>query len=236
MSTGGTRVGRSGDVAARDDWFRSLRWSPEIQDEFDRRWRRARSDSSRAQYLLIQGMLWSESPDPSTSTAGRELLERVLDEFPYELGDTNRAIAALTHYWESQGEIERAIAVCREPVLLGLARRKPRDPNAVLFASIVVRHDVRRMFAEALERLDAHGRPIERHSIFPIHVFTTCAVESILRYWQGDTVNAIELRDEALRAAARVSSDSWKLPGVGLVDLDDRRNAELYELLGQVSG
>src|SRR5712691_391541 len=63
------------------DWFRSPEWGARESQEFERRLARARSHN-RPQYLRIKAIALGQSNVPAIRAVGRELLGRVIEEFP----------------------------------------------------------------------------------------------------------------------------------------------------------
>jgi hypothetical protein len=64
-----------------DDWYRGTDWSAQTQERFEAKLARARQ-TSRAQYLRIKGVGLTAAADAATRSAGRDLLRRVVTEYP----------------------------------------------------------------------------------------------------------------------------------------------------------
>lgn len=66
---------------SRDDWYRTSRWEPDDQADFETRLRRARI-ASRPQYLRIKGLALE---DAGNDEAAEQLWLRTLEEYPEDM-------------------------------------------------------------------------------------------------------------------------------------------------------
>jgi hypothetical protein len=81
-------------VARDDEWFRSDAWDDRAQRLFEERL--AGTRAARAQFLRLKALALVETGDPVRVAAGRELLDRLLNDHPenvLEVAGAHRILA-----------------------------------------------------------------------------------------------------------------------------------------------
>ena len=87
----------------------------ETRATFEVKLKRARQ-SSRAQYLRIKGLDVTGSTDGATREAGRQLLRRVLDDYPDDAVQVTMASADLGKSLADDGDLGEAAVCFRRPL------------------------------------------------------------------------------------------------------------------------
>lgn len=191
-----------------DEWFRSPRWDPEEQAEFERRLGRARR-TSRAQYLRIKGLALNAA---GHTAAARSLWLRVLEDPDASI----QRWSTLEHLGDLDFDVDPDAAEARYRQLLA------EDPtlNAtsqmteVRLAELLTGRGTPAALAEAwalLERWRA-----ERHSPFPANHF---AWEVACARWGEAAGRSDIVRDSARRAIelSTAGSPFPRHPAAGVV-------------------
>lgn len=212
------------------DWYRSQDWNEEIAVAFESRYRRARSPSSKAQYLRIQGCMLIGTGEPRRVRAGIALTERMLCEFPdarteiamcwcqigdglIALGEQRRALDAYQRAWEFEINYPNALTSARYYLAVWIARL-----------------DLQERAAEAARIAD---EKCSAEQMFPIVAAQKSFVRAKLAHWRGDNAGALVHARKGLAAARLAKSPLRYHPGVGLVDPNDQLIGELEELARQ---
>jgi hypothetical protein len=213
---------------ARDDWFRGDAWDAETRATFEVKLKRARQ-SSRAQYLRIKGVELTGSIDGATREAGRQLLRRVLDDYPDDAVQVTMAAADLGKSLADDGYLDEA-AVCFRRSLAGL-------PNVhwgadLGLAETILLGNWSEQYAEAREILDASAA---RTDPFPATRFRWGLASARLAERQGDAVEAMRSARTALAAVDEHESPFPRHRDLGLAHADEQTIRELNRLAtGQV--
>lgn len=195
------------------DWFRRESWSAEDERDFFARLRRSRGDHNKAQYLRIQAAHLEATGAPPNIVAALGLLDQLVRECPAPaqlataLWQRGRCLQAL-------GEFAKAIASYREA--LDAERRFPgvRSGAGVDLAWLIATEQMRELYDEAVQRLDAHRPALT----FPVDAFRTAAIRALIASDQGDRGRARRYAEIALAAAERSTSGLRHHPALGLVD------------------
>lgn len=96
-----------------DDWYRSRTWSEEIAAEFEKRLSRARTQ--RCQYLKIQGATLAYSDSSGLRRAGRDLLRRVIRDYPDDF-DAKSACESIGMSYRKDGRLRESADSLRAAV------------------------------------------------------------------------------------------------------------------------
>jgi hypothetical protein len=185
------------------DWFRSPSWDPPTAADFERRLRRARPHN-RAQYTRVQATYLLQAVDAVTREAGRDLLRRVIDEYP----DSIEAKAA----WEQLGdslardgrldEAEHALTVTlRLCQASRIGRSGTTGTTELRLAEVILAMGERGRVDEVVRLLDAAEPEVERHSLFRDVVYRYLLARARAAHTRRDPV-ARNLAHDALAVAA----------------------------------
>lgn len=90
------------------EWYRNETWNKEIEQSFEMRLKRSRTNSRKAQYLKIQAGHLLDSKKSRFKKKGVELLERLIDSYPEEEFDTMRAHELLGDFYLSKKSFQKA--------------------------------------------------------------------------------------------------------------------------------
>ncbi len=204
------------------DWFRSSKWDDSVAAAFEAKLRRARA-RSRPQYIRIQGVHLIAQADESTRAAGRELLQRVIDEYGEE--DALQSVWAaenLVDALATADRLEEAEALTRE-----LIARRDHDPTAwrggrtdldlTLAEMLLHRGDVDSL-READERLDRSDEAVNQAAMFRNLVLRHLVARARVADRIGDRERAAHYADDALEVAAETTPSLPGHPEVGRPD------------------
>ncbi len=210
-------------VMTADDWFRGDAWDADTRATFEARLKRAR-ESSRAQYLRIKGLGLTGSVNRATREAGRQLLRRVLDDYPDDAVQVTMASADLGKSLAADGDLGEA-AICFRRSLAGL-------PNVHCDADIGLAETIllgrwSDQYAEARAIL---GSARARTDPFPATRFRWALASARLAERQGDAAEAMLSARTALAAAGEHESPFPRHRGLGLVHADEQTIGELNRL------
>jgi Flp pilus assembly protein TadD len=213
----------------REDWYRGPVWDLATRAHFEEKLSRARTQ--RAQYLLIKGCGLTEADDRSVWAAGRELLQRVLDEHP---GDKQCVISA--HHdlgWslaregadtEAAHHYEQSLALQRHP------RAPSFDPGTrLILAELIVDAGWEHRYGEAVDLLGefVSSRP---GGLFPDEHFRLLLVEARIAERLGRTDIARRDAERALELYAKNESVFPRHPGVGVISTGTETVRELERM------
>lgn len=107
---------------ASRDWFRCGKWDAATRDAFETRLARSRTPFHRAQYLYIQGVTLVETRKRREVSAGRTLLERVIEDYPDEHHQVAGAHYALANSYLREDRRSEAIEHLRLCLILEAGR------------------------------------------------------------------------------------------------------------------
>lgn len=195
-----------------DNWYRSSEWSKPAQEEFERRLRRARN-SNRPQYLRIKALALLEQGGRKEGRAARELLNRVIQDYPDSL-DVVVAHEALGESYAREGSSADAEEQYR--TALRLSQEGPVRGDAPLrLPELLIETGGKDKHAEAERILDAID--VEGDLVFASQRFRYAVCRARLAHARGDASGASEYAAAALQVAARDTPDFPRHPTVGLV-------------------
>ena len=201
------------------DWFRSSRWDDSVAAAFEAKLRRARA-RSRPQYIRIQGVHLIAQADQSSRAAGRELLQRVIDEYGEE--------DALQSVWAAENLVDALVADDRldeaEALTRELIARRDGDPTAwtggrtdldLALAEMLLHRGDPTNLREADERLDRSDESVEQASMFRNLVLRYLVARARVAHGLGDRERARQYADDALEVAAETTASLPRHPDVG---------------------
>jgi len=204
------------------DWFRSSKWDDSLAAAFEAKLRRARA-RSRPQYIRIQGVHLIAQADQSTRAAGRELLQRVIDEY----GEQD----ALQSDWAAENLVDALVADDRldeaEALTRKLIARRDGDPTAwrggradldLALAEMLLHHGDTTSLREADERLDRSDEAVKQASMFRNLVLRHLVARARVANGLGDRERARQYADGALEVAAETTPSLPRHPDVGRPD------------------
>lgn len=221
-----TTILRQNESSVAEEWFRSLDWSPEAREEFERRLSRARPHN-RAQYLRIKGVSLGESPDAGRRAVGRDLLQRVLSEYAEDELQAQMARFDLALALEREGFDEDAEKHLRFCVARESEDGRFQSDARLHLAELIVRTNQRDKFDEADQLLD---RFVERGGLFAVHRWRYSVARARLASARGNMQMAANFAEDALSIAAITEPDLPRHPNVGLVTADEAPLAEMRHL------
>jgi len=70
------------------DWYRNTEWSEKIEEKFEERYKRSRTNYNRAQYLRIQALYLLNTNNKVFQKKGEDLLLQLFRDFPDEKSQT----------------------------------------------------------------------------------------------------------------------------------------------------
>jgi len=205
-----------------DDWFRSPDWSPEAQDDFEVRLRRAHADN-RTQYTRIKGIALSES---GRIDAARNLWLRILES---DLGHESEKASTIEHIADSYvgqdsttAELYYRRLLAEHPTLNGTTATAE-----ISLAELLIDKGARASMEEALALLNSF---VERG---------TAQFPSVLFRWHLALIRIAQATGEketvqrAARTALDLASRGPVFPrhkDVGVVDADSKTLRRLRKL------
>lgn len=215
------------------DWYRSSTWNESVATAFETKLRRARA-ASRPQYVRIQGVHLVAQSDAATRQAGRELLQRVIDDYGEDQLQSVWAAENLADALTADDHDEDAEALTRD-----LIARRDRDPSGWLggrtdldlaLAEILLSRGDADSLREADERLDQSGEEVQRASIFRNLVLRHLVARARVAARLGDSERARRYADDALEVAAETAPSLPRHPHVGRPDPTTDLITELRQL------
>jgi tetratricopeptide (TPR) repeat protein len=207
-----------------DDWYRGTDWSAQTQELFETKLARARQ-TSRAQYLRIKGLELTAAPDAATRSAGRDLLRRVVTDYPSDVLQATWAHRDLGASLAEDNEVEEAA----EHYSAALASDRPEPSAAVGLAEVIMVARWAHRYEEALAALVGVGSEDAR-APFPATRFRWNLVAARLSDRLGRRDDARELAEIALRCLDQTQSPFPKHRSIGLATADARTRRELKKL------
>lgn len=209
------------------DWYRKTTWSKADQEDFEARWKRARGDWNRFQYLTIQAGHLADAKPPLYSEA-LKLIDRALSGFHEPIGIAN-ALGLRARCVHALSGFDAAIPVYREALQFERADPRVRTELWSLFPWLIAKERRVDLYDEALEWLSF---PQSKDVMFPIDRLRLFTVLAIVADHNGDHMKARSDAAEALRAAKASSSPFPRHREIGLViQIEPWAKAELDRIL-----
>ena len=208
-------------------WYRKTTWSKADQEDFEARWKRARGDWNRFQYLTIQaGHLVGANP-PLFSEA-LKLLDRALTDFHEPVGIAN-ALGLRARCVHALSGFDAAVPIYREALQFERSYPRVRTQMWSLFPWLIAQERKVDLYDEALEWLSF---PQSKDVMFPIDRLRLFTVLAIVADHIGDRVKAKSDAESALRVAAASRSPFPRHKDIGLViQIEAWAKAELDRIL-----
>lgn len=210
---------------ARDDWFRVETWSDSTREEFEARLSRSRTPFHRAQYLRIQGVTLTGTGRRREVEAGRDLLQRVISDFPGEDMEVAGAHFALG---ESLAESNPEAAILHLRACLSLEQGRSFSHGTELrLAEMLVANDPT---AATLDETAALLDTAESQAFFHVEAWRIAVARARAYAKQRDRLAAAT---QAKRALALLADNTPKLPrhpSVGLIEPDPKTVKEMRKL------
>jgi tetratricopeptide (TPR) repeat protein len=207
------------------EWFRNPTWDSRVADEFERKLARARADS-RPQYLRIKARALLDSGGRKERKVARELLERLLREYPDSL-DVALGREALGEICFSGGQLEEAEKHYRAALASSLEGFVSGDAQLRL-PEILIEIGTPEKLADAEAVLALVN--VERDLTFKSQRFRFAVACARLAERRDNAVEAAQYASAALREASEERPDFSGHPGVGHVDADEPLLQELRRL------
>jgi hypothetical protein len=212
-----------------DDWYRSDAWDEGARELFERKLARARSRPGDC--LRIKGLTLTGSDDDGRVAAGRQLLQRVIDDYGDDAMSVAGAHYALADSFARDDQLGQAEQHFRECVAVQAAawargERFSFGPELRL-AEVLIARGEPPASSEAWDLLNvfAGSRPLFNSEIWRIEVARARLLEGA-----GDAVAAAERASAALALLAIDEPQLTRHPDVGLVDADPVTVLELRRI------
>ena len=219
---------------SNEDWYRNTTWSPSNQEAFWSRWKRSRTGFHRAQYLKIQGLALLTSGDLSLVETGRDLLRKVICEFPEETMQVGNAWHGIGSSFESQGQFQDAVEAYKMCIDVFDAYRGNVDTGADIdFALLVAEHGITEHQYTAQRYIKKRFETVDSNP-FPLHWFKLHAANAFLEDQSGHLESAKQSAIEALEVAEIKRTSLRYHSDLGLVDLENPRWMRVVHELSRI--
>ncbi|MEN2412767.1 hypothetical protein [Flavobacterium mesophilum] len=153
------------------DWYRRKSWSKTDEKEFFAKLSRARK-SGRAQYLRIQAIELVETKEPNLLEVAKELLYKVLSEYPDEISEKGPVFHALGEIFELENNILKALEYHKNAVDFEKTFRYVITPSYLDYSEIVVKNQFKDLYPIAEEMLENRASgllfPIEKYKVYSL--------------------------------------------------------------------
>lgn len=210
---------------SRDDWYRSESWDDAARALFETKLARARGGFYRAQYLRIQGQTLVETRQRTRVDAGRELLHRVIEEYPHEEMEVAGAHYALGQSLFREGRYGDAI----EHLLACLqleAGANFKHRTELLLAETLVECGAKASYDEAWQLLNTSAE----EAVFGSEFWRIEVARARLLARTGDLTRASAHARNALELLENDTPTFSRHPTVGLIDADKPTIREMRRL------
>jgi tetratricopeptide (TPR) repeat protein len=193
------------------NWFDSPDWSPAAQAAFEEKLRRARN---KGEYLRTKGAALVEAGDRERRQAGRELLLRLVHDYPETL-TLAWAHEFIADAYAEDGNDAEAERHYREALATQERRPGVRGYAGVKLADLITRTRHREKYKEADALVDAFD------PLFKIDHFRVFTVRARLAAERGDAEEAGSYARVALDLETDKRSQLPRHPDVGHVRTDE---------------
>ena len=217
-----------------EDWYRSSTWSPEIAEVFEARLKRARA-WNRAQYLRIQGVHLAAQNDKALRGVGRELLQRVVDD--YGENDRIEALTALENLGDSlaaegaNGQAEGAYReVLARMVSSSTGRSGTSHTTELSLAELLLARGDRASLEEADDLLDRGEEQVRQSAMFRNLVLQYFVIRARVAARRGDRADAADYARQALSIADETEPAMPRHPTLGRPEVPPELRSELSAL------
>lgn len=140
----------------KHQWYRNTDWTQKIQEEFEARLAKSRSDYNKAQYLRIQGYYLQSSPDPDIRKVGRDFYLRVISEFPEQDSQVSEALIGLAQSYENENDVANAEKYYRDSIDYDKELRQKNEriiQSYLLLPELIIKNKRSDQYEEALDML-----------------------------------------------------------------------------------
>ncbi len=209
---------------SKRDWFRKTSWSPEDEQDFYYRLKRARTDSTKAQYLRIQAYHLVHDARPPLPSSALRLLNHLINEFPdsFQIAQALKQKAACMEMLSQKDEV---ILTFRQAIAHELAFPNVKTGVTVDFPFYIVEKGLTELYDEAWDILDRDKLAIVPNgtSPFPITRFRFNTAAALILNHKKKPSLAREHALKALEDASTRHSDFNRHKDLGLVtDIPDQ--------------
>lgn len=191
----------------RDDWYRNTHWDAETEAAF--RTKLARSRTSRAQYLRIQASyLTGNYPEKAL---------QLIDEY-FDIGDSFEVPMALCARAEAKlalGKADEAVAAYKQALDWEEANPHHISTARIDLPMLVATDRISNEYDYALDILATRFKPMDHQ--FPSTRYMWNGSCALISHEQGQTTEAREFAERALRAATETESPFRYHRTVGVV-------------------
>jgi tetratricopeptide (TPR) repeat protein len=162
------------------DWYRRKTWTTIDKEEFFAKLMRARKDS-RAQYLKIQAIELVETKEAYLLTVAKELLTKMLDEYPDDNFNRPSALKALGDIYRLKSNVQQAISYYHQ-VLEHEAIYPNIQTNAYMsYAEVVVQYQRSDLYPDVENLIEAKLPSL----LFPVEQYKANIILAIInQYYQ----------------------------------------------------
>ena len=210
-----------------DEWFRSESWGRKDRDLFEEKLARARPHS-RAQYLRVQGLTLSESPNKRAQAVAGELLERVIHEHADDDLQVAMAHADLGRWHLQTGRRDAAAHHLREAIAREDDMGNNLDTGSDLYlAELIVATEARTAFDEARRLLD---RAAQAGLAFKSQRWRWLVADARLAAHTDDAARAAESARAAIELLAHKDPDFPRHPDLGHIETDEETVQDLWRV------
>jgi tetratricopeptide (TPR) repeat protein len=192
---------------------------------FEAKLARTRSGFNRAQYLRIQGLTLVETGDRRRVEAGRQLLQRVIDEHPNEPLEVAGAHYALAQSFVRDGLHDEAMGRLRTCLALE-AGANFKHGSELLLAEALIERDSESAFEEAWDLLNAWAE----EAVFNSDFWRIEVARARLLARAGDRAKASTHARNALELFERDEPTFSRHPTVGRIHADKATVREMRRL------
>lgn len=214
-------------MATDEEWFRSPDWSPEAQQRFEAKLRRARS-YGRAQYVRIKAVSLLGSGNPSCREAGKALLHRIIEEYPEAWMEAVFAHEELGRLFAEEGQFALAEEHYRHCLAFYSRSRSGGSGLCDLrLAELILDTEQQDKYGEAISLLISASS----HLAFNSDRYRHALASARLYQRMGQYTEAATHARTALALAAIQRPEFSRHPTVGLVKATPSELEELRQLV-----
>ncbi|WP_338840749.1 hypothetical protein [Flavobacterium ginsenosidimutans] len=199
------------------DWYRKKSWTKEDEEHFFAKLSRARKDG-RAQYLKIQAIELVETKEPKLLNVAKELLEKILDEYPNDNFNKSSVYNTLGDIFLLENTTEKAIEYYKKSIDFEKVYPNVKTDSYLIYSELIIKNQLSHEYLSVEKLLEETISDL----LFPIDKYKVFSILAILNYYNSKKEIAKEYAELANENAQAETSGLRYHKYLGIVSQRDK--------------
>ncbi|KAF2331773.1 hypothetical protein [Flavobacterium ginsenosidimutans] len=199
------------------DWYRKKSWTKEDEEHFFTKLSRARKDG-RAQYLKIQAIELVETKEPKLLNVAKELLEKILDEYPNDNFNKSSVYNTLGDIFLLENTTEKAIEYYKKSIDFEKVYPNVKTDSYLIYSELIIKNQLSHEYLSVEKLLEENISDL----LFPIDKYKVFSILAILNYYNSKKEIAKEYAELANENAQAETSGLRYHKYLGIISQRDK--------------